>query len=100
VLTREVQERRVPLRRFPAAVDPRPSVLLVKGGITSAVTLKVGVGAAEAEVLGPVEPGVSRWGAHWPDGAPLDYLVVPGNVGDDDLLARLVDGIVRGSSPC
>jgi len=90
----------VNLARVVAAVDPRPSVLLVKGGITSAVTLKVGVGAAEAEVLGPVEPGVSRWGAHWPDGAPLDYLVVPGNVGDDDLLARLVDGIVRGSSPC
>jgi hypothetical protein len=62
------------------------------------VTLRDGVGASEADVLGPVEPGVSRWSAHWPDGARLDYLVVPGNVGDDDLLVRLVTGVVRGSA--
>ena len=74
-------------------------MLVAKGGITSAVTLREGVGAAEAEVIGPVEPGVSRWTARWPDGSPLDYLVVPGNVGDDELLARLV-AAVRGSAAC
>ncbi len=83
-----------------AGVLPRPDVILAKGGITSAVTLRDGVGAAVADVVGPVEPGVSRWSARWPGGAPLDYLVVPGNVGDDELLARLVAGIVRGSPVC
>ncbi len=83
-----------------AGVAPHPDVIVAKGGITSAVTLRDGVGAAEAEVVGPVEPGVSRWSALWPGGEPLDYLVVPGNVGDDELLARLVEGIVRRSPVC
>jgi uncharacterized protein YgbK (DUF1537 family) len=81
-------------------VVPHPDLIVAKGGITSAVTLRDGVGAAEAEVVGPVEPGVSCWSAHWPGGEPLDYVVVPGNVGDDELLARLVAGIVGGSSMC
>jgi uncharacterized protein YgbK (DUF1537 family) len=81
-------------------VVPHPDVIVAKGGITAAVTLRKGVGAAEAEVVGPVEPGVSRWSARWPGGEPLDYVVVPGNVGDDELLARLVAGIVRGSPVC
>jgi uncharacterized protein YgbK (DUF1537 family) len=87
------------LAQVVAGVRPRPSLLVVKGGITAAVTLSVGVGAAEADVSGPVEPGVSLWNAHWPDGSELDYLVVPGNVGDDDLLARLV-AAVAGSAAC
>ena len=90
----------VNLARVVAALDRRPSVLVVKGGITSAVTLREGVGADEADVVGPVVPGVSRWAPRWPDGSPLDYLVVPGNVGDDELLAGLVEGIVRGSGTC
>ena len=81
-------------------VAPHPDVIVAKGGITSAVTLRDGVCASDAEVVGPVEPGVSRWSARWPGGTPLDYLVVPGNVGDDELLARLVAGIVRGSPAC
>ncbi|MGI8973432.1 MAG: four-carbon acid sugar kinase family protein [Gaiella sp.] len=85
----------VNLARVVAVLEPRPDVIVAKGGITSAVTLRTGVGAHEAEVLGPVEPGVSRWGVHWPDGKLLDYLVVPGNVGDDQLLARLVGSIAR-----
>lgn len=88
------------LARVVSVLEPRPSVLVAKGGITSAVTLHEGVGASQADVLGPVTPGVSRWSACWPDGRPLAYLVVPGNVGDDDLLARLVDGIVRGPETC
>jgi uncharacterized protein YgbK (DUF1537 family) len=87
------------LARVVAAVGPSPSLLLAKGGITSAVTLRDGVGAVEADVIGPVEPGVSLWSASWPDGALLDYLVVPGNVGDDGLLARLV-AAVTGSGTC
>jgi uncharacterized protein YgbK (DUF1537 family) len=88
------------LAQVAGSVEPRPSVVVAKGGITSAVVLRDGIGAEWAEVVGPVEPGVSRWTAEWPDGRPVDYLVVPGNVGDDDLLARLVDGLVRGSRAC
>ena len=87
------------LARVAQLVLPRPGVVVVKGGITSAVLLRDGVGASEADVLGPVMPGVSRWSASWPDGTPLDYLVVPGNVGDDDLLRRLVSDM-RGSTVC
>ena len=90
----------VNLARVVAALDRQPSVLVVKGGITSAVTLKEGVGADEADVLGPVVPGVSRWETRWPDGSPLAYLVVPGNVGDDGLLEGLVRAIVRESVAC
>jgi hypothetical protein len=90
----------VNLARVVAALQSHPSVVVAKGGVTSAVTLREGVGVDEAEVRGPVEPGVSRWTARWPDGSPLDYLVVPGNVGDDGLLVRLVDAIVKGSVAC
>jgi uncharacterized protein YgbK (DUF1537 family) len=78
-----------------AAIRPLPPVLVAKGGITSHVTLQVGLGADEADVLGPVLPGVSRWRV----AGGLDYLVVPGNVGDDDLLVELLD-LVTGSTPC
>jgi uncharacterized protein YgbK (DUF1537 family) len=87
------------LARVVAAVSPSPSLLVAKGGITAAVTLREGVGAAEAEVVGPVEPGVSLWSARWRDGSPLDFVVVPGNVGDDDVLARLA-AAVTGSAAC
>jgi uncharacterized protein YgbK (DUF1537 family) len=73
------------LARAAGLVEPAPDVVIAKGGITSAVTLLVGFGTSEADVLGPVLPGVSRWRASF------DYLVVPGNVGDERLLVDLVD---------
>jgi uncharacterized protein YgbK (DUF1537 family) len=78
------------LARAAGAVDPRPGVVIAKGGITAAVTLRTGFGADEAEVIGPVVSGVSHWRADVVAGG-LDYLVVPGNVGHDGLLAELVD---------
>lgn len=78
---------------------PPPEVVVAKGGITAAVTLRDGIGANEADVVGPVEPGVSHWLSHWPGGARLDYVVVPGNVGDDDLLLRLI-GAMTGTPAC
>ena len=81
-------------------VRPRPTVVVAKGGITSALVLRDGIGADEAEVVGPVTAGVSRWSARRPEGEAVDYLVVPGNVGEDDLLERLVDALVRGSPVC
>jgi hypothetical protein len=44
-------------------------------------------------VAGPVVAGVALWRAE-SRGREVDYLVVPGNVGDDDLLADLVSLLV------
>ena len=74
-------------------VEPAPAVVIAKGGITSAVTLLEGFGRNEAAVQGPVLPGVSHWRATR-DGEALDYLVVPGNVGDETLLADLVERVL------
>ncbi len=81
------------LAQVAGLVQPRPPVIIAKGGITSAVTLQTGLGVDVADVLGPVLPGVSLWRAD-AGGRPLDYLVVPGNVGDDDLLVRLLDAVM------
>jgi uncharacterized protein YgbK (DUF1537 family) len=82
------------LARVAGLVEPRPPVIIAKGGITSAVTLHTGLRVDVADVVGPVLPGVSLW--HAVAGQrPLDYLVVPGNVGDDDLLVRLLDVVLR-----
>jgi uncharacterized protein YgbK (DUF1537 family) len=78
--------------RAAGQVQPAPAVVVAKGGITSAVTLLVGFGSSEADVQGPVLPGVSHWRAKRTAG-PLDYLVVPGNVGDEGLLVDLVERI-------
>jgi uncharacterized protein YgbK (DUF1537 family) len=77
------------LARAAGRVDPAPTIVVAKGGITSAVTLLVGFGSSEADVVGPVIPGVSRWRVAR-DGGALDYFVVPGNVGDEGLLVELV----------
>lgn len=81
------------LARVAGLVEPRPPVIIAKGGITSAVTLQTGLGVDGADVVGPVLPGVSLWHTE-AGGRPLDYLVVPGNVGDDDLLVRLLDAVM------
>jgi uncharacterized protein YgbK (DUF1537 family) len=85
------------LARVAGLVEPRPPVIIAKGGITSAVTLHTGLGVDVAEVVGPVLPGVSLWHAEAGQ-RPLDYLVVPGNVGDEDLLVRLLDVVMGGSA--
>jgi uncharacterized protein YgbK (DUF1537 family) len=66
-------------------------VVLSKGGITSATNLSDGLGAQEANVVGPVAPGVSLWSVVPPEGGRISYVVFPGNVGSDDALADVVD---------
>jgi uncharacterized protein YgbK (DUF1537 family) len=73
------------------SVSPRPTCIVAKGGVTSCVTLRDGFGATEADVVGPLLPGVS----HWRTG-DLDYVVVPGNVGDERLLADVVELVLGG----
>jgi len=86
------------LARVVAELGRRPRTMVAKGGITSAVTLRTGLGATVADVVGPVLPGVSFWRARARDGQPVDYYVVPGNVGADSLLVELVEMLESGRS--
>jgi uncharacterized protein YgbK (DUF1537 family) len=71
-------------------LDLRDVVTVVKGGVTSALTLRNGFGIEEADVIGPVLPGVALWKGVDDGGREQRVLVVPGNVGDDNLLADIV----------
>jgi uncharacterized protein YgbK (DUF1537 family) len=71
------------------AVRSRVGVVVAKGGITSHVTLREGLGATAATVLGPLLPGVALWRADGDAGA-VSYVVVPGNVGGPRLLVELL----------
>jgi uncharacterized protein YgbK (DUF1537 family) len=84
-----------------AAVSPRPAVVVTKGGITSAVVLREGLGAARARVEGPVVDGVALWRLEDGVRAGAACLVVPGNVGDGDLLVQLLRAMEpRMTTPC
>jgi len=71
-----------------------PSVVVAKGGVTSATVASVGLGAETAWVEGPAMTGVATWRVGECDGA-VRLLVVPGNVGSDNLLTELVSRIVH-----
>ena len=69
-------------------------VIVSKGGITSAVNVRDGLGATEALVVGPLADGVALWRVA-ADGVNVDLVVFPGNVGGDDALADLVEGLME-----
>ena len=75
------------------ALLPDVTVVVSKGGITSAEVARVGIGASSAVVLGQVLPGVSVWRLTAHDGRELLYVVVPGNVGAPDTLVRVLDSL-------
>jgi uncharacterized protein YgbK (DUF1537 family) len=72
---------------------------VAKGGITSIQVAKTALGVNEALALGQIQPGVPVWrmGAEsrWPG---LAYVVFPGNVGDENALARAVQTLAGVSS--
>jgi len=68
----------------------KPSVVVAKGGVTSAVTARNGLHASSATVLGPLRPGIALWSLQTPGSATLPYVVFPGNVGERETLADLV----------
>ncbi|GGI43867.1 uncharacterized protein YgbK (DUF1537 family) [Agromyces flavus] len=72
---------------------PDVSVVVAKGGITSAEVARTGVGARAAVVLGQVLPGVSAWRMTAHDGRDVLYVVVPGNVGGADTLVRVLEAV-------
>jgi uncharacterized protein YgbK (DUF1537 family) len=75
-----------------ARMRHRPAWVVAKGGITSFAVAKDALGIREARVAGQLLPGVPVWiagaDARWP-GVPL--VVFPGNVGDEDALARAIE---------
>ncbi len=68
----------------------QPAFVVAKGGITSHDVAQHGLHMTAAKVLGQIEPGVPVWQAGIESRFPrLNYVVFPGNVGDDQALARV-----------
>jgi len=86
-------QRRVAAALAQVARRVAAGVVIAKGGITSAVTARDGLGAHSARVVGPIATGVALW--RLSTGA--DYAVFPGNVGGPDLLADVVAAIAPRS---
>jgi len=73
------------------ATNIRPRYVLVKGGITSSDIATRALNVKRAMVRGQVLPGVPVWELGPESRYPgLAYVVFPGNVGDADSLARIV----------
>jgi uncharacterized protein YgbK (DUF1537 family) len=68
-----------------------PRYMLAKGGITASDIATKGMGVRKARVLGQILPGVPVWRlgveSKWPE---LPYIVFPGNVGDANSIAEIV----------
>lgn len=81
------------------ALDVRPRYVLAKGGITSSDVATAGLGVKRAMVLGQILPGVPVWRlgpkSRFPD---VPYIVFPGNVGDDESVAHIVDSLQLDSA--
>jgi uncharacterized protein YgbK (DUF1537 family) len=72
--------------------------VVAKGGITSSDVVTKGLGVRRAEVAGQMLPGiVSAWILPEDSGYPgLPYIVFPGNVGEEDALAKVIQKL-RGT---
>ncbi|WP_285723947.1 four-carbon acid sugar kinase family protein [Psychromicrobium xiongbiense] len=71
------------------------SVVISKGGITSAEVACTALGASSAVVRGQVLDGVSVWDLASAPGAATVQVVVPGNVGSPETIARVLDSLPR-----
>jgi uncharacterized protein YgbK (DUF1537 family) len=70
----------------------RVDLVIAKGGVTSARLARDGLGADLGYVVGQPEPGVVLWRLP----GPMPYVVVPGNVGTDQTLARVLSMVDPG----
>lgn len=66
-------------------------LVVSKGGITSAEVARTGIGATDATVQGQIVPGVSVWRLRDRLSRPLDYVVIPGNVGTEETIVEILD---------
>ena len=75
-------------------IDVRPRYLVAKGGITSSDIATRGLDVRRAVVAGQILPGVPVWRIGAESRFPgMAYIVFPGNVGGDDALAQVVEGL-------
>jgi uncharacterized protein YgbK (DUF1537 family) len=72
----------------------QPRFIIGKGGITSNDLATKCLNVKAARVLGQIYPGVPVWklgpGARWPG---MNYIVFPGNVGESDTVADIVQAL-------
>uniref|UniRef100_A0A1D1YA47 Fructose-bisphosphate aldolase n=3 Tax=Anthurium amnicola TaxID=1678845 RepID=A0A1D1YA47_9ARAE len=72
-------------------INTRPRYILAKGGITSSDLATKALEARRANVVGQALPGVPLWELGPESRHPgIPYIVFPGNVGDSDALATVV----------
>lgn len=70
----------------------RPRYLLAKGGITASDVATSGLNVRRATISGQIIPGVPVWQLGFETKYPgLVYIVFPGNVGNSQALAEVVD---------
>ena len=71
-------------------IQTRPRYLLAKGGITASDLATKGLNVKKAMVLGQIIPGVPVWQLGAESRFPgLNYIVFPGNVGNDKALLQV-----------
>ncbi|MBK1783607.1 four-carbon acid sugar kinase family protein [Prauserella cavernicola] len=85
------------LVRVVRATAPAADVVVTKGGITGADIATRALDADVAHVLGQVVTGVPLWRLSRTGTGAGYQVVVPGNVGSDDVLRDIVD-MVRGTA--
>ncbi|KAL2285832.1 hypothetical protein FJTKL_07545 [Diaporthe vaccinii] len=88
------------LVRLVELIQVRPRYIIAKGGITSSDAATKGLKMRRARILGQAAPGVPLWRcdeqtSRYP-GAP--YVVFPGSVGSEELLAEVVEAWAIGES--
>jgi uncharacterized protein YgbK (DUF1537 family) len=76
------------------AITSRPRYIIAKGGITSSDVATKGLQVKRAVVAGQILPGVPLWQlgseSRHPD---VPYIVFPGNVGDENAVAAVVQAL-------
>ncbi|KAJ1698839.1 hypothetical protein LUZ63_007351 [Rhynchospora breviuscula] len=71
-------------------IDTRPRYIIAKGGITSSDVATKALKAKSATVIGQALPGVPLWQLGPESKHPsVPYIVFPGNVGDNEALAKV-----------
>lgn len=76
------------------SISTRPKYLIAKGGITSSDVATKGLAVKRAIVWGQILPGVPVWRVGNESRFPgMPYVVFPGNVGDDQAVADVVEAL-------